>query len=307
MGFWEKQGVVFCPSGEFDWMQTHAAVPTADLIGGDEYRVYFGCRDASNRARIGFVDIDLKEPKRILGISKQPVVEIGALGTFDDSGALMSWVTTVGRRKMLYYVGWNLGVTVPFRNSVGLAISEDAGRTFRRYSEAPIMDRGPHDPSFATNPCVLCEGDRWRMYYLSCFRWELEDGKPKHYYHIKYAESEDGIHWRRDGKVSIDFRSDAEYAISRPCTLREGSRYRMWFSYRGSELGPTYRIGYAESEDGVSFQRKDGQVGIDISESGWDSEMIEYPFVFRHQDNLYMLYNGNGYGRTGFGLAVWRK
>jgi predicted GH43/DUF377 family glycosyl hydrolase len=286
-------------------MLTHAAVPTADWIGDDLFRVYFGCRDSQNRARVGFVEIDITNPKNILRISDRPLVDLGELGTFDDSGVLMSWITNVDGRKYLYYTGWNLGVTVSFRNNIGLAISDDGGDSFVRYSPAPIVDRSRYDPSFAANPCVIYDEGLWRMYYLSCFKWERVNGKPKHYYHLKYAESQNGIDWKREGIVSIEFRSDVEYAISRPSALRDNGIYKMWYSYRASEHGPTYRIGYAESSDGVAWQRKDDQVAIDVSPSGWDSEMIEYPHVFDHKGVRYMLYNGNEYGKTGFGLAVW--
>ena len=74
----------------------------------------------------------------------------------------------------------------------------------------------------------------------------------------------------------------------------------MWYSCRGS----AYRIGYAESNDGLEWERKDEEAGIDVSQDGWDSEMIEYPCVFQHGGSWYMLYNGNGYGASGIGLAV---
>ena len=123
----------------------------------------------------------------------------------------------------------------------------------------------------------MIENDVWKMWYLSCVKWVIRDSKPNPYYHIKYAESNDGINWTRNGTVCIDFKNENEWAISRPCVLRERGLYKMWYSYRGAN---TYRIGYAESKDGISWDRQDDQVGINISESGWDSEMIEYPFVF---------------------------
>jgi hypothetical protein len=140
----------------------------------------------------------------------------------------------------------------------------------------------------------------WRMWYVSGQRWEMHDGQPKHYYHIKYAESTDGLKWDRRGVVCIDFKSEDEYAIGRPCVLKNNGFYSLWYSYRGR----SYRIGYAESTDGIHWERKDEQVGIDVSPSGWDSEMIEYAHVFDHKGERYMLYNGNGYGKTGIGLAV---
>ena len=74
----------------------------------------------------------------------------------------------------------------------------------------------------------------------------------------------------------------------------------MWYSYRGKN----YRIGYAESADGLHWTRKDSEAGITVSRSGWDSKMIEYPFVFDDNENRYLLYNGNDYGKTGIGLAL---
>jgi hypothetical protein len=117
---------------------------------------------------------------------------------------------------------------------------------------------------------------------------------------IKYAESENGIDWKREGKIALNFKDDSEYAMSRPFVIKEDGIYRMWYSYRGA----AYRIGYAESDDGINWERLDEKVGISVSKSGWDCEMVEYPFIFDHKGQRYMLYNGNKYGLTGFGLAV---
>lgn len=172
-----------------------------------------------------------------------------------------------------------------------------------RYTEGPILDRTAKEPHSNSNSCVILGKDFWRMWYLSCTGWSVVNEKPRHRYHIKYAESKDGIEWRRDGIVAIDYGNEDEYAISRPSVVHDTEMWRMWFSYRGA----SYRIGYAESADGVTWNRQDHRVGITVSESGWDSEMIEYPFVFDHKGARYMLYNGNGYGKTGFGLAVLEK
>ncbi len=297
---WQKKGVIFENQLNLDWAATHTAVPIADNIGGDLFRVYFSARDNLNRSQTGFFVIDINHPNKILYQNPLPVLAFGGLGTFDESGAMASWIVNWNSVKYLYYIGWNLGRTVPFRNAIGLARSNDEGKTFVKQFEGPIVDRNIIDPFFTANPCVLVERDRWRMWYLSCVKWEMFGNTPKHYYHIKCAESPDGIHWQRTGIVCIDFKSQDEYAISRPCVIRENNLYRMWYSCRGI----TYRIGYAESKDGISWERKDNEVGIDVSESGWDSEMIEYPFVFDHKGQRYMLYNGNDYGKTGIGLAI---
>lgn len=296
---WKKLGNIFTPLGSYPWMHSHAAVPFAEHLSDDTFRIFFTCRDRENRSHTAFIDVDLNNPHKILQISSTPALAPGMLGGFDDSGAMGSWITRHNNIRYLYYQGWNLGVTVPFRNSIGLATSND-GTNFSRYAPGPIVDRSMFEPHFTATPCVLVENEKWLMWYLSCTEWTQTEQGPKHKYHIKYAESADGIHWQRGGHVAIDYADDSEYAISRPCVIHDFDRWRMWYSFRGKE----YRIGYAESNDGRVWTRMDSRVGITRSASGWDSEMIEYPFVFDHRGNRYMLYNGNGYGLTGFGLAV---
>lgn len=297
---WVKKGLIFKARRECEWMASHAALPTVQGLDEDIFRVYFSSRDDRGKAQIGFFDFDPQSPGDIRQTSQRPVIGFGSLGSFDDSGVTTSCVVRHNDSLYHYYTGWSLGVTVPFYYSIGLAISSDGGNTFRRVSASPIMDRNDVDPYLSASPFVLIENDVWRMWYVSGVKWELENGRPKHYYHIKYAESKDGRNWKRTGIVCIDFASERENAIARPCVLKEDGLYRMWYAYRGR----SYRIGYAESKDGLRWNRRDEESGIDVSKSGWDSEMIEYPFVFGSKGKRYMLYNGNDYGRTGIGLAM---
>lgn len=296
---WIKKGLIFSPTQTYDWLQTHAALPVVDQ-DDDFWRVYFSSRDERGRAQIGFFEINFADPGKILRVSETPVIGLGPLGTFDDSGVTTSWIVNHEGKKYHYYSGWSVGVSVPFYFYIGLAVSDDRGETYRRVSSAPILDRNEVDPYLTASPCVLVEDGRWRMWYVSGTGWEMIDGRPRHYYHIKYAESFDGIHWTRDGVVCIDYESPQEYAIARPCVLKTGTIYRMWYSCRGE----SYRIGYAESADGIKWTRKDREGGITVSDTGWDSEMVEYPYVFEHRGEYYMLYNGNDYGKTGIGLAL---
>ncbi|HWA11819.1 MAG TPA: hypothetical protein VHA15_01870 [Burkholderiales bacterium] len=295
---WRKLGLVFAPENVHDWMRSHAANTAAERIDGELYRIYFSTRGENNRSSIGWVEVDMRHPTRVLRVSEHPVVSPGAIGTFDDSGASMACLVSDGNTRYLYYLGWNLGVTVPWRNSIGLAIARDGSDHFEKWSAAPVMDRGPTDPYSISYPWVVREGDRWRMWYGSNLSWGTEQRDMAHL--IKYAESDDGIHWRRDGRIAIPFAAPDEYAMSKPCVFQHGGRYRMWYSYRGT----AYRIGYAESPDGLAWTRLDHLAGIGPSETGWDAESVEYPNVFRHEERTYMLYNGNGYGRTGFGIAI---
>ena len=300
---WIKKGLIIRPRRDLDWMLTHAWVPFAERLTGDNYRIYFAGRNNLNLSQTGFVEIDINRPHEVLNFSKRPAFELGALGTFDDSAVIPSWIVNEGGEKYLYYIGWMQGKRVPYYASLGLAFSPDGGQTFQRHSRGPLLERNDIDPYMTASACVRREGNRWRMWYLTNTQWTIENGEPRPKYHIKYAESPDGIHWERKGIVSIDFESEQEYAISRPCVLQENGIYKMWYSHRGEN----YRIGYAESADGIVWERLDHRAGIDVSASGWDSKMIEYPFVFEHDGAKYMLYNGNDFGREGIGLAVLDK
>jgi predicted GH43/DUF377 family glycosyl hydrolase len=282
-------------------MVSHAANPVAECLGRGLFRVYFSSRDKDNRSNIGCFEFDIRNPKDVLQVGSHPIVQPGEPGLFDDSGTSMGCLAIANGKKYLYYLGWNLGITVPWRNSIGLAISHSADSGFEKYSKAPILDRNHLDPFSISYPWVLREGLIWKMWYGSNLSWGTRETDMAHV--IKYAESTDGLQWERKGLVAVPLQSSNEYAISKPCVVKENGTYKMWYSYRGQ----SYRIGYAESADGIRWERKDEETGIDVSESGWDSEMIEYPFVFDHDGERYMLYNGNGYGKTGIGLAVWSK
>lgn len=282
-------------------MRSHATLPIAESINGDLFRIYFSSRDAQNRSSTFSLIVDLNRPQRVIELETQPLLEPGELGCFDDSGAMLSWITDAGDQgKYFYYAGWNLGVTVPFRNALGLAVVKD-GRVVKRF-RGPVLDRSLTEPHFVGAACILREQEQYRCWYLSCVGWEPAEPRPVHRYHLKYAESADGLIWRRDGVVAIDFSYPGEFAIARPSVIRDSDCYRMWFSHRGEH----YRLGYAESEDGIRWIRKDSDVGLGVSDRGWDSVSVCYPHVFDHKGTRFMLYNGNDYGKSGFGIAVLR-
>lgn len=289
-------------------MAHHATLPAPEMIADDRLRIYFSPRDAEGRSRGALIEVDPEDPAALLRVHDRPVLDLGRLGTFDDSGVMPSCVVDVGGAKHLYYIGWNQGVTVPYRNAVGLAVSSDGGLTFERAFEGPIVDRSHNEPFFTASPFVLREPGGWRMWYASSTGWLVVDERPEPLYVIKYAESEDGVTWRRENRACIEPKHPEE-ANARPWVVRGRTGYRMWFCYRGSRgyrVDPrsSYRIGYAESADGLTWNRMDEESGIDLSESGWDSQMNAYPSIYEHQGKLHLLYNGNGFGASGIGHAV---
>jgi hypothetical protein len=303
---WKKIKHLFASNNEYPWMYSHASNPFVEVLPNNKWMIYFSPRNKENQSHISALIISPKDNFKVETICPRPLVSPGELGLFDDSGTTMGCLLEIKNQKYLYYLGWNLKVTVPWLNAIGLAIStstsNDGFPIFQKYSLAPILDRSNEDPFSISYPFILYENGIYRMWYGSNLSWG-KSGKDMKYV-FKYAESLDGVHWKRTNQIVLNHIYENEYAIARPCILKDKNIYRMWYTYRGKNNIKTYRIGYAESLDGINWVRKDEEVGIDVSSSGWDSEMICYPYVFEYNGNLYMLYNGNGYGKTGIGLAI---
>lgn len=301
---WRKLGHIYCADNHSDWMYSHAMIPIAEQVDGDLFRIYFSPRDKRNRGHGAYLEVDMRRPLDVIRLHDRPILEPGELGCFDDSGALPNSIVNINGRKLLYYTGINLGVTVKIRNSVGLAEWSDSEHRFVRRYLGPVIDRTRELPHFVATPEIRYERGTFRAWFTACVRWEADEAGPKHFYHLEYAESADGVEWKRDGTAAITFRDQYEYAMGVPRVMKDEGGYKMWFCSRATREVPTYRIRYATSMDGIHWTRRDEEVGIDVSDSGWDSEMICYPFVFEHRGQRFMLYNGNGYGKTGFGIAV---
>lgn len=301
---WNKKGLIFEVNGQFDWLNTHAQLPVADVISDSIVRVFFAGRNTQSFSSIGYVDLNYKQNFRIEQVSEKPVLSPGEIGFFDEHGVFPASIVTLDNGiKYLYYIGWNQGYKQPlFYASVGLAVSHDNGKTFKRFSKAPIMSRSEFDPCLVTSPHVFIDEGIWRMTYVSGVRWKEVNGQLKSYYHIKYADSKDGISWNREGVVCVDFRDDNESNIARSAVVKENGRYKMWFCYVYGEN--KYRMGYAESDDCKKWNRMDHLAGLEISPANFDSEMTCYPNIVMLNGKKHMFYNGNNFGKQGFGLAV---
>ena len=298
---WKKLGLIFAPEAHNPNLH-YACLPVPMHCGDDIYRVFFASRDERNCSHTWFFEIRLREPFEILRVSAKPVLSPGPMGTHDEHGVYPSSIVAHEGKYYLYTSCWVRGEKQPMNyNSIGLAISGD-GETFQRFSPAPIMARSEYDPCFVAMPMVLRDAGRWRMWYSSGFRWEENQGELKAYYNIRYAESPDGMNWKPTGHLAIGYADSEESNIARPWVIKDRDGYRAWF---GCSRGPgKYRIGFAVSRDGFDWQRQDRHAGIHLSESGWDSEMIEHPAVVQQDGRWFMFYNGNRFGKDGVGLAV---
>ncbi|MCP4521844.1 MAG: hypothetical protein GY827_09185 [Cytophagales bacterium] len=306
---WIKKGHIFKPTGEHEWSKSHAQVPFAYPLDDKTLRIFFATRDQDSCSTVTFIDTDIANPSKVLYVHDKPCLQKGKPGYFDDAGTMPSWFLEHEGKIYLYYTAWNKSATASYILSIGLAISEDQGLTFQKQFEGPLLDRGHYDPIWVGQPCVLKDEGIWKMWYLSCQKIEYIDNHPEPFYNVKYAESNDGIHWERKEITCIDFIPGDIDAIGRPCVYKEDGIYKMLHSNRGAnsyrvDKTKSYRIGYSESNDGKSWIRKDEEAGIEKSEIGWDSEMNEYCTTYVHDGKRYLIYNGNGFGQSGFGYAI---
>lgn len=311
---WEKKGLIYTPTGKHGFDKSHCHKPTPLLISDEVLRIYFGTRDEKGKTRTTFIDIDADNPSNVRYIHDKPILDLGKIGAFDDSGVNVSSVVRKGDEIYMYFIGWNPSTTVHTRNSIGIAVSYDNGLTFERLYDGPILDRNKEEPYYTGAVDVIYnrDVDIWQMWYTSGSVWKNISGRPEIFYHIKYAKSFDGINWIRENVSCIKPLTPIE-ATARPSVLKEyrdGSfLYRMWYSHRDivdfrTDKRHAYRAGYAESLDGKEWIRMDSKVNIDISDDGWDSEAVAYPYVIKLKGKYIMFYNGNGFGRDGFGYAV---
>lgn len=299
---WIKKGLIYEPSmSRQAWSVRNATLPVPYLMDEERLRIYIGMGNADNVSRIGYVDVSPENPGKILEISETPVLDTGLPGTFDDNGVVPICLVEDDGVLKLYYVGFQLGVQVRYYLFAGLAVSEDGGQSFRRVKQTPVLDRSDAELFVRTAPFVMKEDGVWKMWYLAGSEWCDYHGKSLPVYKVKYAESKDGIHWPEEGRLCIDTTEDI-HGFGRPHVVRGTDGYRMFLSARYLSKG--YRLAVAHSPDGKSGWTMDAdEMGMELSEKGWDSEMQCFGVPFSCQGKTYLFYNGNDYGQSGFGYA----
>jgi hypothetical protein len=299
---WKKMGLIVSPA-HTKYSTSHCQHPTPVKIFENIYRVFYGSRNSENLTQVFSFDFDIDNLK-VLDIESLPLLTLGELGGFDQHGIYPSSVVeNQDGNFFLYTIGFTQGKQPLYHTGIGLSTMNNECRNLNKFSIAPILSVSEYDPCNITGPYVIKENEIYRMWYVSCFKWTINEGYYQSHYHIKYAESVDGINWKRDGLVSIDHVHPGETNIARPWILKEDGIYKAWFSYCCGKQG--YRIGYAESADGgYKFERMDHLAGIHPSDEPWENEAVAYPAVIVHKGKKYMFYNGNKFGKDGVALAI---
>jgi hypothetical protein len=298
---WEKRGLVWGPDGRMPWAAHSALQPTPVLIAGGPLRVYAGMRDEAGRGSVGFVDLDPSDPSRVLRVCERPALSPADGGSFAVDGVVPTALARTGDELRLYYAGYRRGKgDERFRAFCGLAVSHDGGESFHAHSDEPVLPPTAEGRLFRAIHSIRFEDGRWRVWYGAGSEFRRGATKTLPVYDIRYCESPDGITFPDRGVVCIPTSGD-EHRVGRPWVVAGDHGYEMYFG-AGTERRP-YRLAYATSPDGVAWRRDDEALGLEPSDEGWDSEMIAYPAVVAVGGRTYLFYNGNGYGRDGFGYA----
>ena len=303
---WKKMGHIYKTEKEFNWMHSHAQCPTA-IVLEDRIRIFFSSRTESIESLPTFIDVEKENPLKIIALNPYPVLEKGRKGTFDENGIIPSYFIRKDNKLYFYYAGWSRCKNVPYKNFTGLAISENNGESFTKFSEGPVFNLNQFDPLSATGPCIINKGNEFIAIYSTGIDWIEVNGKLEHTYLFTYATSDDAINWHPSGRIIIDPENDF-IAHCKPAVIFHEGTFHLWFSKRGSHDFrnggiDSYRLGYAFSKDFINWTRDDSKTGITVSDEGWDSEMICYPHIVQVGNKYLMFYNGNGFGESGFGYA----
>lgn len=294
---WIKLGQIFTVSSTCEEMVSHAANPLAIHLNGDVYRIFYSTRNGLNKSSVSFVDINIMTLENINN-PDEVVFSYGHAESFYSHGVSIGNCYLQDNKQYILFMGWQHKDGEHWRGDVGRLELIDK-KELKLDPIHAFMENDGEDRISLSYPCVIFHEGMYKMWYGSTIDWTSDNGEMIHV--IKYATSLDGENWEKHG-IAIPYEIGVAQAFSKPSVLIDDVAYHMWYSYRSGD-GTKYRIGYSHSVDGIHWERKHNEVGIDVSKTGWDSEMICYPFVFEHNKGKYMLYNGNEYGKSGFGIA----
>lgn len=304
---WIKKGRIFEPKGQTPWMKKYGILPTPIYIEEKNIiRIFFGTSAEDNICKITYLDVDADNPSEVKYLHLQPLLSEGEAGIFDEHGLNPSQVIFVNNVPHLFYIGYQRLTSLPYLLFCSYATLNSTLDAVIYRKRTPLLDRTDAEPYIRSAITLLKEDEMYHCWYVSAFQWErinntIFKDKLLPNYHIKYATTKDFINFNIHPTPVIHAVNSDEFGFGRPWCIKENNTFKMWYSLR--RRNTTYRIGYAESHDGIHWTRKDNDVGIDVSDKGWDSEMVCYPAVIKIKNKAYMFYNGNNNGSTGFGYA----
>lgn len=302
---WERKGLIFRANTQLSWVDSHVYLPTA-FVMPNCIRVYVAFWDKSKMGRIGYVDVDLEDPTKVIGSSIEPLLDVGDMGTFDEHGVSPLCAIQDAGGVRLYYAGWQRSESVRYFLFTGLAVSQDGGHTFNRYQNVPVIDRSPGIWQVRTGGCFLKEEDGWHCWYGEFAGWVMLKSKKTPQYNWCYMYSEDGIHWPERGELCLSVQPNTVFGYGRASILVDkAGMYHGWISVRTVEAG--YQIRYYQSKDKIHWERPKHAEQLDLlpRESGFDSEETSFASIVRLPDGrVALFYNGRNFGEDGLAMAI---
>lgn len=299
MKSWNKRALISVPNGMSNWALKGGLQPTP-IILEDRIRIFAGFRDGSGVSRVGYIDTKLNDLTEIIGCSKDPVLDVGKDGAFDDNGVVPSAVVRMPDSSIiLHYAGYQLHTKTRFSVFGGAARSNDRGETFQRVKKTPVLERTDEDLLFRVAHTVLFDRSTYRTWYGGGDHFMQGKSKTLPFYNIRYMESIDGLNFPAQGRVVIDI-ENTQHRLGRPYIFKDQDSYFMFYG-EGSEVEP-YRLAFAVSKDGDNWTKM-GRLEL-VGDQEWDRGMSAYPAIIKNKDKYWLIYNGNNYGDEGFIVAT---
>ena len=294
---WDKLGQIYKVKNKNPFLLTHASNPLPFHLKDDIYRIYYNGRDKNNKSSVSYVDINIIT-RNIVNDPKIPILTYGGEDSFYSHGISIGNIFTQNNKSYIGFMGWQIRGNNHWVGDIGKFEIKDN----KAKKPTLLLGLSEEDPVSLSYPHIEYENGIYKMWYGSTINWNSENGEMIHV--LKYATSLECKTWNLKG-ISLPYILGKAQAFSRPTLIKIKNKYHMWYSYRSGD-GTLYRIGHSESKNGDNFELNSSP-NLDVSSKGWDSEMVCYPSVFKHKDEIYMLYNGNNHGIDGFGLAQLKK
>ena len=280
----------------------------------DFNRVYFSTRFLDKAlkpiSKIEFLNFD-KSFQLIEDESKSLELEPSVLGAYDEHGIFPFSPFRKSETEIFGYIsGWSRRVSVDVETAIGYSVSKDNGATFQRCGRGPIMAAARGEPFLVGDPFVIYDGEKYRMFYIFGTEWLKNPVDPhaplERIYKIGMASSDDGIGWVRSNGMQLISSNQELECQALPSVVKYGDYWLMAFCHRNafnfrSNPKDGYRLAFAKSLDCISWQRmSENEFSFELA--NWNSNMQCYPNIFSAGGEIYILSNGNNFGRDGFGL-----
>jgi hypothetical protein len=307
--------MIFSTEGRF-WRNNEMlfAQSPQTLVLEDSLRIYFSTRTIEDGAQylshIAYAEFD--EHFSVIATSEEEVIGLGKLGTFDEHGIFPLHIYADKERILGYIGGWNRKKSVSVDGAIGISKSMDNGITFSRLGDGPVIDSSLNEPFLIGDPFVLRIENVFHMWYIRGSKW-LEDPdslRKERIYKIAHATSSDGISWTKgnEGTQIVGDRLGQNEAQAMPSVIKIDEIYYLFYCYRDvfdfrTNSSKGYRLGCVRSENLQDWEHEEISIVRPANSENWDTEMMCYPHVFSWRSRNFIAYNGNNFGREGFGVA----